>query len=253
MPAEGSAAQSIAVVAGGAGGIGQAVVLRLAREGFLPIILDRDQAACRQAVARLGAAGSAADSYALDVTRRDEVQKTFRAVAAAHGRIDALVNLVGGTTHTRLVQDFAPVEWREVIDLNLKSAFLCCQAVIPTMRAQGSGAIVNTSSNYGFTGDATRTAYSAAKAAIVGFTKSLALELAPYGVRVNTIVPGRTATQRVMRNYSPAEWEARGQEIPMGRAAMPEEIAEGVAFLVGAESAYMTGQSLHVNGGMVLY
>lgn len=240
------------MVTGGAGGIGQAVVLRLARDGFLPVILDRDDAACRQAVARLAAEGHPAEHHALDVTRRAQVQEAFQGIVSAHGRIDALVNLVGGTTYTRPIQDFAPAEWREVIDLNLKSAFLCCQAAVPAMKAQGSGAIVNTSSNYGFTGDATRTAYSAAKAAVVGFTRSLALELAPHGVRVNTIVPGRTATERVMRNYSPEDWEARGRQIPMGRAAEPEEIADGVAFLVGDESAYMTGQSLHVNGGMVL-
>jgi NAD(P)-dependent dehydrogenase (short-subunit alcohol dehydrogenase family) len=242
----------VAVVSGGAGGIGQAVVLRLVRDGFFPIILDRDEAACRQIVARLAGQGHSAEVHALDVTRRDQVQGTFGQIVSAHGRIDALVNLVGGTTYARPIQDFAPAEWREVIDLNLKSAFLCCQAVIPTMRAQRSGAIVNTSSNYGFTGDATRTAYSAAKAAVIGFTRSLALELAPHGIRVNTIVPGRTATQRVMRNYTPDEWEVKGQQIPMGRAAEPEEIAEGVAFLVSDESAYMTGQSLHVNGGMVL-
>ena len=139
-----------------------------------------------------------------------------------------------------------------MIDVNLKATFLCCQAVSKAMRQAKSGVIINTSSNFGITGSAGRTAYSAAKAAIIAFTKSLALELAPYGVRVNTIAPGLTATERVRAVHTDEEWLRLSAGMPMGRAGEPRDIAEGVNFLAGDESAFITGQVLHVNGGMVL-
>ena len=119
------------------------------------------------------------------------------------------------------------------------------------MRQAKSGVIINTSSNFGITGSAGRTAYSAAKAAIIAFTKSLALELAPYGVRVNTIAPGLTATERVKAVHTDEEWLRLSAGMPLGRAGEPRDIAEGVNFLAGDESAFITGQVLHVNGGMV--
>ncbi len=120
------------------------------------------------------------------------------------------------------------------------------------MRERKAGVIINTSSNFGITGGAGRTAYAASKAAVIAFTKSLALEMAPHGVRVNTIAPGLTATARVMGRYDEAEWQRRAGQIPMGRAAHPSDIAEGVAFLASDDAGYITGQTLHVNGGMIL-
>jgi 3-oxoacyl-[acyl-carrier protein] reductase len=162
-----------------------------------------------------------------------------------------LVNLAGGTLHKRPIQEFPLAEWREVIDVNLKGTFLCCQAVIKPMKERQRGMIINTSSNFGITGSVERTAYSAAKAAVIAFTKSLALELAPYGVRVNAIAPGLTATARVTSGHTDAQWRQVAATIPMGRAAEPNEIAEAVNFLASDESGYMTGQLIHVNGGMV--
>ena len=121
-----------------------------------------------------------------------------------------------------------------------------------TMRSRKAGNIVNTSSNFGFSGNPLHTAYSAAKYAIVGFSKSLALELAPFGVRVNCIAPGFTATDRVRSHHSPEAFEAMSSALPMGHAAEPSDIAAGIAFLLSDESEYMTGQTLHVNGGMVM-
>lgn len=244
--------KKIAVVSGGAGGIGAAVVSRLAQDGLVPVILDRDESPGREVLARLGLKEGQGLFLSLDVTQKSQVQSAFERVRAEFRRIDVLVNLAGGTLHAKLIQDFPLKEWREVIDVNLKSTFLCCQAVFPIMKTQRSGSIINTASNYGVTGSATRTAYSAAKAGIIAFTKSIAAELAPYGVRANVIAPGRTATQRVMGQYDAETWAAKGREIPMGRAAEPAEIAEGVAFLAGDDSGYMTGQTLHVNGGMVM-
>jgi 3-oxoacyl-[acyl-carrier protein] reductase len=244
--------RKVAVVAGGAGGIGQAVVARLAAAEFFPVILDKNEAACREAADTLGRQGREVEWIALDLRKRNEVRNAFDGVISRRGRIDLLVNLAGGTLHARLVEDFTLEEWREVIDVNLKGTFLCCQAAIGPMKEQGKGCIVNTSSNFGITGSPTRTAYSASKAAVIAFTKSLALELAPYDIRVNAVAPGLTATNRVMSIYTPQEWTELSKTIPAGRAAEPKDIAEGVAFLAGDESGYMTGQTLHVNGGLVM-
>ncbi len=180
------------------------------------------------------------------------MQEAFSQLLSAHGQIDVLANIAGGVIYPKLIQDFTANEWQEVIKVNLKSAFLTCQAAIPTMKQQRSGAIINTSSNLGFTGGITRTAYSAAKAGVVGFTKSLALALGPYGIRANVIVPGLTATRRVMGDFTSERWAQANAAIPMGRTANPAETAEGVAFLASDESARMTGQTLHVNGGMIM-
>jgi 3-oxoacyl-[acyl-carrier protein] reductase len=181
------------------------------------------------------------------------VKAVFAGILQDTGRIDLLVNLAGGTLHKVPVVEFTLAQWQEVIDVNLKATFLCCQAVCRTMRERRAGVIVNTASNIGITGAVGRTPYAASKAATVAFSKSLALELAPYGVRVNTIAPGMTETPRIRREYDEAGWQAAGAALPMGRLALPTDIAEGVAFLAGDDSAFMTGQVLHVNGGMVFY
>jgi len=120
------------------------------------------------------------------------------------------------------------------------------------MKAQKSGAIVNISSDIAFSGDLDRSAYAAAKAGILGLTKSLALELACLGIRVNAVAPGRIATPRVRANYSNAEWEAAAKKIPLGHAGMPEDVAEAVAFLASDAAKHMTGQTIHVNGGRIM-
>jgi 3-oxoacyl-[acyl-carrier protein] reductase len=226
-------ATKIAVVNGGAGGIGRAVVRRLGQAGYTIFILDKNQQGGTEALEQLRQQGCQAE--------------IFREA----GRIDLLVNLAGGTLHKHPIQEFPLAEWREVIDVNLKATFLCCQAVCKPMRERKAGVIINTASNFGITGGAGRTAYAASKAAVIAFTKSLALEMAPHGVRVNAIAPGLTATARVMSNYNETEWRRNGQSIPMGRAAEPSEIAETVGFLASEESGYITGQTIHVNGGMI--
>jgi 3-oxoacyl-[acyl-carrier protein] reductase len=241
----------IAVVTGGAGGIGQAVVLRLARAGFDVCIVDQNETAGRELAALLAQQKYSAEFYRVDLKRAAEIKNSFEHIYAKSERVDVLVNLAGGTLHKHPITQFPLSEWREVIDVNLKATFLCCQAVCKPMREAKSGVIINTASNFGITGSAGRTAYSAAKAAIIAFTKSLALEMAPYGVRVNTIAPGLTATARVLAVHSEEDWRRLSAGLPMGRAGEPHDIAEGVNFLAGDESAFMTGQLLHVNGGMV--
>jgi 3-oxoacyl-[acyl-carrier protein] reductase len=242
----------VAVVTGAASGIGRAVAERLARDGCTVMILDINEEGSSRVAAQLRERGGQATFIRLDVTREAEVQKTFENIISDHGRIDVLVNVAGGSLHRHTIEEFPLDRWQAVIDLNLTSTFLCCRAVTGLMKAQKSGAIVNISSDIGFSGDPSRSAYAAAKAGIVGFSKTLALELAPFGVRANVVAPGRIATERVRATYSDAEWEAAAKRIPLGHAGEPQDIAEAVAFLASDSSRHMTGQTLHINGGRIM-
>lgn len=242
----------VIVVTGGAGGIGRATVLRFSEEGFLPVILDRNIEAADATLSLLELGNVEGRFIQADLTNKSEVVGAFAQILSAYGRIDVLVNLAGGTFHKNRIQDVTAAEWKDCLDLNLKTTFLCSQAAIAPMKQAGQGTIVNTASNFGITGGAERTHYAASKAAIIAFSKSLATELAPAGIRVNIVAPGLTGTERVRGKYDKDEWAALAGVLPMGRAAMPEEIADGIFFLAGEESDYITGATLHVNGGMVM-
>ena len=242
----------IAVVTGGAGGIGQAVADKFFRENYRLVLLDVNDAAGKSVANELTQSGATATFLPANLTQEAEVKTRFEEIIASHGRVDVLVNVAGGSLHRHLVEDFPLAHWRAVIDANLTSTFLCCRAVTTLMKSQTSGAIINVSSDIGFSGDAHRSAYAAAKAAIVGLTKTLALELAPFGVRANAVAPGRIATARVRANYTDSEWEAASKRIPLGHAGTPEDVAEAIAYLAGDASRHMTGQTLHVNGGRIM-
>jgi len=242
----------VAVVTGGAAGIGQAVAERLAANDFSVVLLDINEDGGKQVTAKIQGRGKQATFIRLDVTREADVKATFQKIISDHSRVDILVNVAGGSLHRHKIEEFPLKHWQAVIDVNLTSTFLCCRAVTGLMKSQKSGAIVNISSDIGFSGDATRSAYAAAKAGIVGFSKTLALELAPFGVRANVVAPGRIATKRVRATYSDAEWEAAAKRIPLGHAGEPEDIAEAVAFLAGDSSRHMTGQTIHINGGRIM-
>lgn len=246
------AEKKVAVVTGGAGGIGKPTALKLAEENYYPILLDRDEEAGTRASAAFQTAGFANQFYSLDVSNEQQVNKVFAQILAEHQRIDALINLAGGTIHKKRIQNLTLAEWQEILDANLRSTFLCCRAVTGVMKRHRAGKIINTSSNFGFSGNPLHTAYSAAKYGIVGFSKSLALELAPYGIRVNCIAPGLTATDRVRSHHTREAFEAMSRSLPIGHAGEPEDVADGIIFLLSSDSDYMTGQTLHVNGGMVL-
>lgn len=242
----------VAVVTGGAGGIGQAVAGRLAKENQTVVILDVNGAAGGLVVAYLQKRGTNSAFSRVDVTQEAQVQSAVEKIKTEHGRIDVLVNVAGGSVHRHPLDEFPLHHWQAVIDANLTSTFLCCRAVAPLMKNQKSGAIVNISSDIAFSGDAGRSAYAAAKAGILGLTRSLALELASFGVRVNAVAPGRIATARVRANYTDAEWEAAAKRIPLGHAGAPEDVAEAVAYLSSDAAKHMTGQTIHVNGGRIM-
>ena len=239
--------QKIAIVTGGAGGIGSAIVQRFAREGARIAIVDLDGAAANQCALDLTARGTDAVGIATDVTSKKAIGEMTAAVLAHWGRIDILVNVAGGAERKPVI-DMTADDWDRVVDMNLKSTFLCSQAVLPTMQKQKYGKIVNISSIYGFTGNATRSSYAAAKAGVAAFTKSLALEVVHDGINVNAVAPGRITTPRVRSHYSDEAWTAAVAQIPMGRTGTPEEIASGVLFLVTDENCYVTGQTIHING-----
>ncbi len=242
----------IAVVTGGAGGIGQAVAERFFKEKYALVLLDLNDEAGQTMAAKLSKRGAATMFLPANLTQEADVKAVFEKIIAAQGRVDILVNVAGGSLHRHPLEDFPLAHWREVIDANLTSTFLCCRAVAARMKSQKRGAIVNISSDIGFSGDAGRSAYAAAKAGILGLTRTLALELAPFGVRANAVAPGRIATQRVRANYTDAEWEAAAKKIPLGHAGTPEDVAEAVTYLAGDASRHMTGQTLHVNGGRMM-
>jgi NAD(P)-dependent dehydrogenase (short-subunit alcohol dehydrogenase family) len=244
--------EKLVVISGGAGGIGGATALKLAELDYYPILLDRDDAAGSKTSAALEEAGFESKFYCVELANEQQVEEVFAEILAEHKRVDALINLAGGTIHKKRIQDLALDEWQEILDANLKSTFLCCRAVTGAMKNRKAGNIVNTSSNFGFSGSPLHTAYSAAKYGIVGFSKSLALELAPYRMRVNCIAPGLTATERVLSRHSRDAFEAMSRSLPIGHAGEPSDVADGIVFLLSNDSDYMTGQTLHVNGGMVL-
>ena len=243
----------VALITGGGGGIGSAVARRMAAAGIAVVIADYDGQSAEKVKDEIVRAGGAADAFAVDVTVAQEVKTVVTEVDKCFGRIDILANIAGGSAYTKRIEELTWAQWKEVMDVNLKGTFLMCREVAPIMQRLKSGRIINTASNYGVTGSALRTPYAAAKAGIITFTKSLALELAPDSVLANTVAPGPTDTPRVMEKESA---EARRQRwwpnIPLGRTAVPQDLAEMYYFLTTPESAAITGQTFHVNGGVVM-
>ncbi len=241
-----------AIITGAGGGIGGAIALCFAGEGANVVIADIDGQAAAARAAEISAQGAAAFAAIVDVTDKKSVQQMVQSTLERWGRIDILANVAGGA-QIKPVIDIEESDWDHIIDMNLKSVFLCSQAVLPPMLKQHYGKIVSISSIYGFTGNATRSSYAAAKAGVAVFTKSLALEVVTNGINVNAIAPGRVATERVRGHYSEAEWAERVAAIPMRRPATPEEIAPTALFLVKDENSYITGQTIHVNGAWLNY
>ena len=242
----------VAIVTGGGGGIGGAIAKRFAAEGAKVAIADIDGEAAQARAAEVAAQKGDAMPIVADVTNKKSVEQMIQATKERWDRIDILANVAGGAL-IKPVIEVTEAEWDHIIDMNLKSTFLCSQAALPTMIKQHYGKIVSISSIYGFTGNATRASYATAKAGVVVFTKSLALEVVSHGVNVNAIAPGRILTDRVRSHYTDAEWAERVAQIPMKRAGQPEEIASAALFLVADENNYITGQTIHVNGAWLNY
>lgn len=238
----------VAFITGGGGAIGAEIGLQLSRRGVAVALADMNGPAAEAVAQQIRQAGGKSLGLAVDVTDKVSVEQAVSRTGDDLGVIDILVNCAGIYPHS-LVMEMAEAEWDRVVDIILKGTFLTCHAIVPGMKQRRYGKIVNIGSNHAFKGGAKAAHYSAAKAGVIGFTKSLALEMAPDGINVNTISPGITDTPMPHAVLSDAFLAERTKKIPLGRLAMPRDIADAVAFLVSEESRYITGQTLCVNGG----
>jgi acetoacetyl-CoA reductase len=240
----------VAVVTGSSRGIGASIAEELAKAGAHVVVnYVRGAEAAAGIVARIEAIGGSASAEGGDVTNVDDVMGMFGRVRARHGRLDILVNNAG-ILRDRTFRKMTLTDWSEVIDTNLTSVMNCCHVAVPSLVENGWGRIVNISSFVGQMGNFGQANYSAAKAGIIGFTKTLAIELARNNITVNAVCPGFVETE--MWNSVPENIQEKILDrIPMHRTAKPYEIARGVRFLV-CEADYMTGQSLNINGGIYM-
>jgi 3-oxoacyl-[acyl-carrier protein] reductase len=241
----------IAIVTGAGRGIGHAIAVRLASEGANVACVSRSEKNAKRTADELNAArADAAKPYAVDVADHIAVQKIGAQILEHFGKVDILVNNAG-VIRDAMVMRMSIEDWETVINTNLRSAFSLTQAITRSMVKQRSGRIINISSVVGLIGNAGQTNYAASKAGLIGFTKSLARELAGRQITVNAIAPGFITTD-MTAGLSDEIKKTIQDKIPLGKTGTPEDIASAVAFLASAEASYITGQVLCVDGGIVM-
>jgi 3-oxoacyl-[acyl-carrier protein] reductase len=243
----------VALVTGASRGIGRAIAVALGRRGAKVIInyAAREDAA-RAAAAEVEAAGGKASVLGFDVARSEQVTESIKQIGKDHGGLDILVNNAGVAING-LVMRFKDEQWQRTLDVNLTGAFNCTRAAATLLlRAKEAGRIVNLTSVVGEMGNGGQAAYAASKAGVIGLTMSLARELASRGVTVNAVAPGFIDTDMTAEHLPDAQRQKLLGEIPLGRIGRADEVADAVAFLAGPEAAYITGQVLRVNGGLLM-
>src|SRR5258706_5464812 len=244
----------VALVTGASSGIGRATAQALAISGArVAINFHNNNAGAEAARLEITNGGGSAIVVQADVTRANDVQSLVERTVAELGPIDVLVNNAGSLVERLKILELSEERWDEVADLNLKSAFLCCQAVTASMMERKTGAIINVSSIAGRTGGALGSIhYSAAKGGLITFTKGLAKELGPYGVRVNAVSPGGIDTPYHEQFSSPEMMKSYTNQIPLGRIGTPEEVAKVICFLASDAASYLPGETIEINGGMFM-
>ncbi len=240
-----------ALVTGGARGIGKTIALALAESGADVIIVDLNQSDAESAAAEIEKLGRRAVGLSGNVSSASDVEEFIKKAANIFGKIDILVNNAGITRDTLLLR-MKEEDWDAVINVNLKGAFLCTKAVSRLMMKQRYGKIINISSVVGVMGNAGQANYAASKAGIIGFTKSVAKELASRNITVNAIAPGFIVTSMTDVLAEDVK-ENLKEQIPLGRLGTPEDIANTVLFLASDAASYITGQTISVDGGMVMH
>lgn len=244
----------VALVTGASSGIGSATAVALAEQGAaVAINYHRNEAGAEQARQRIIEAGGHAVTIQADVTRGSDVRLLVERAVAEFGPIDILVNNAGSLVERLKILELTEERWDEVIALNLKSAFLCAQAVTASMMERKTGAIINVSSIAGRNGGALGSIhYSTAKGGLITMTKGLAKELAPYGIRVNAVSPGVIDTPFHQQFSTPEAMRAFTAGIPLGRIGTPAEVAQVITFLASSGASYLAGETIEINGGMLM-
>jgi 3-oxoacyl-[acyl-carrier protein] reductase len=244
----------VAIVTGASQGIGRAIAEELARRGATVVVnyypSENDEAKAGEAVKAIEGEGGTATAIVADVRKYEQVEEMVKQAIDTYGKIDILVNNAG-ITRDMMIMKMAEENWDAVLDTNLKGAFNCSKAVVRSMIRKRYGRIVNMSSVSGIAGNAGQTNYSASKAGLIGFTKALAREVGARNITVNAVAPGFVLTD-LTRDLPDELKDAAVEQTPLGRWGEPEEIAYAVAFFVSDEAAYITGQVLSIDGGMIM-
>lgn len=244
-------AEKAAIVTGSTRGLGRAIAEQLAVEGAKVAVCGRRLSDAEAVATAIESAGGTAVPYQCDVSSTDDVQRLVTGALEQFGRIDILVNNAGITRDTLLMR-MSEDDWDQVMDVNAKGMFRFTKAVLRPMLKQRSGRIINVASVVGLSGNAGQCNYAAAKAAVVGFTKSLAREVASRGITVNAVAPGYIETD-MTDALSDEQKASLLESIPLGEIGRPSDIAHAVAFLASDEARYITGHTLVVDGGLVMH
>ena len=245
-------ANRIAIVTGAARGIGLSTAERLGQEGATVVMTDIDVANLTTAVGGLADKNLRVFAIKCDVSSRNDVESMVKETETKFGRVDILVNNAGIGGRAAPIEQVTDDDWGVMMAINLKSAFLCCQAVIPGMKLRRYGRIINVASIAGKEGNANMIPYSTAKAGVIGLTKALAREVALDGIYVNAISPAVIETP-ILEQLTPEQVKILVQRIPLGRAGKPEEVASLIAWLASDEASFTTGQCLDISGGRATY
>jgi NAD(P)-dependent dehydrogenase (short-subunit alcohol dehydrogenase family) len=244
--------QRIAIVTGAGQGIGRAIALGFAREGARVAIADVNEESANTVKNEIEASGERALAIRTDVSNEKSVQAMVERSLKEFLRVDILVNNAG-IFPTSPVEEMSEEDWDRVIGTNLVGAFLCARAIVPKFLEQGTGRIISLTSGRAFQGAKNGAHYAASKAGIIGFSKSLALELAPHGITVNVICPGITDTAQPRGHQTEEQIYAQAQRIPLGRIGQPEDLVGPAVFLASDAAAFITGQTILVNGGSIMW